>query len=103
MFFTAREEWQRDAKCRGSSPALFFPDKGGNSHAESEAAKAVCNGHDGSPACPVRAECLSYALFAYEHWGVWGGMSERERRRLRKRHLAEPLDAQEDYPAAAVR
>ncbi len=67
--------WMRDAKCRGIDPAEFFPSDGlGVDHA-----RRVCDD------CPVRAECLEYALeFRIEH-GVWGGASERERRRILRR------------------
>ncbi len=60
--------------CRGLDPDIFFPDRG-----ESLApAKAVCAD------CIVRDECLEYALDHRERFGVWGGTSERERRRLRR-------------------
>lgn len=65
--------WQRDAACRGSDPALFFTERG-ESTAE---AKAICAG------CPVRAECLEYALETDQRHGLWGGLSERGRRRIR--------------------
>lgn len=52
----------------------FFPDRG----ASPRAAKQVCL------SCPVRAECLEYALENDERWGVWGGTSEAERRKMRK-------------------
>ena len=64
------ENWAGQAACRGKSDALFV--KG----AEQNRAKLVCNG------CTVRAECLSEALDNRIEWGVWGGMTERERRRL---------------------
>jgi WhiB family redox-sensing transcriptional regulator len=53
---------------------LFYPDKGGSN----KKAKAVCR------ACPVAAECLDYALANNERFGIWGGLSERERRKLTK-------------------
>jgi WhiB family transcriptional regulator, redox-sensing transcriptional regulator len=62
------------ANCTGVDPELFFPLRG-----ESTApAKAACRG------CVVREECLEYALANGEKFGIWGGMSERERRRLRR-------------------
>lgn len=75
--------WQASAACDGLDPELFFPERG-----ESTAkAKAVC------AACPVREQCLEYALTNGEKFGIWGGLSERERRRLRRerggRRLAE--------------
>jgi WhiB family redox-sensing transcriptional regulator len=66
--------WLARAACRGMDPELFFPDRGEST----EPAKAVC------AACPVRAECLDYALTNGERFGVWGGASERERRALRR-------------------
>jgi WhiB family transcriptional regulator, redox-sensing transcriptional regulator len=53
----------------------FFPEKGGSTRE----AKRVCT------TCPVRAECLEYALGNDERFGIWGGLSERERRRLKRR------------------
>jgi WhiB family redox-sensing transcriptional regulator len=66
--------WQERANCLGVDPDLFFPERG----ASTKEAKAVCNG------CEVRMECLEYALRHGEKFGIWGGMSERERRRLRR-------------------
>lgn len=66
--------WQDLANCLGADPELFFPERG-----ESLAsAKAVCAG------CVVRLDCLEYALDMSEKFGVWGGLSERERRQLRR-------------------
>lgn len=67
--------WQSDALCAQTDPEAFFPEKGGSTRD----AKKVCG------ACNVRAECLEYALSNDERFGIWGGLSERERRRLRKR------------------
>lgn len=64
--------WRRDAACSHVDPELFYPEKGGSA----AAAKRICEG------CPVRAECLVWALERGERFGVWGGLSERERRRL---------------------
>jgi WhiB family redox-sensing transcriptional regulator len=66
--------WTQHAKCRSVDPDLFFPERGENT----EAAKQVCAG------CPVQAECLEYALATTQKFGVWGGTSERERRRMRR-------------------
>lgn len=77
--------WMADAKCKGAEtelPNLFYNDQ---SNSEVARAKAVCLGLDGYPACPVKAECLSYALSRPERFGVWGGTSERERRRILRR------------------
>lgn len=66
--------WQERANCLGVDPDLFFPERG----ASTREAKAVCGG------CEVRPECLEYALTHAEKFGIWGGLSERERRRLRR-------------------
>lgn len=63
-----------EANCRGCDPALFYPERG----APLGEARAVCRG------CTVREECLEYALINGEKHGVFGGLSERERRRLRR-------------------
>lgn len=67
--------WQVDALCAQTDPEAFFPEKGGSTRD----AKKVCG------ACTVRQECLDYALSNDERFGIWGGLSERERRKLRKR------------------
>ncbi|UOQ91144.1 WhiB family transcriptional regulator [Agromyces endophyticus] len=67
--------WQSDALCAQTDPEAFFPEKGGSTRD----AKKICTG------CEVRAECLEYALGNDERFGIWGGLSERERRKLRKR------------------
>ena len=69
---------------------LFYPEKGEgeDSTAVAKQAKAVCNGLDGQPECPVKQECLDYALANHEKFGVWGGRTERERtaiKRMRKK------------------
>lgn len=69
--------WQVDALCAQTDPEAFFPEKGGSTRD----AKKVCG------ACNVKQECLEYALGNDERFGIWGGLSERERRKLRKRAL----------------
>lgn len=66
--------WQSDALCAQTNPEAFFPEKGGSTRD----AKKIC------ASCEVRAECLEYALHNDERFGIWGGLSERERRKLRK-------------------
>ena len=66
--------WQAQANCMGVDPDLFFPERG----ASTREAKEVCRG------CVVREDCLEYALANGEKFGIWGGMSERERRRVRR-------------------
>jgi WhiB family transcriptional regulator, redox-sensing transcriptional regulator len=67
-------DWQERALCAQTDPEAFFPEKGGSTRE----AKRICSG------CDVRAECLEYALAHDERFGIWGGLSERERRRLRR-------------------
>ncbi|MGO3152518.1 MAG: WhiB family transcriptional regulator [Galactobacter sp.] len=78
-FLSEQEEgelgWQTEALCAQTDPEAFFPEKGGSTRD----AKKVCS------SCTVRQECLDYALDNDERFGIWGGLSERERRRLRKR------------------
>lgn len=69
-----QEAWRDDAVCAQIDPERWFPDKGGSTRE----AKKVCL------SCPVRLECLQYALDRDERFGVWGGLSERERRRLKR-------------------
>ena len=66
--------WQERALCAQTDPEAFFPEKGGSTRD----AKRICT------SCDVRGECLEYALSNDERFGIWGGLSERERRRLRR-------------------
>ena len=69
------QEWQDRALCAQTDPEAFFPEKGGSTRE----AKRICQ------VCDVRSECLEYALAHDERFGIWGGLSERERRKLKKR------------------
>jgi WhiB family transcriptional regulator, redox-sensing transcriptional regulator len=66
--------WQDRALCAQTDPEAFFPEKGGSTRE----AKRVCR------SCEVRAECLEFALENDERFGIWGGLSERERRRVKR-------------------
>lgn len=66
--------WQDLANCRGANPDLFFPERG----ASTRTAKGICR------ECSVQAECLEFAIVSSEKFGIWGGMSERERRKIRR-------------------
>ena len=68
------DQWQDRALCAQTDPEAFFPEKGGSTRE----AKKICLG------CEVRHECLEYALEHDERFGIWGGLSERERRRLKR-------------------
>ena len=79
LSFISAEEgalgWQERALCAQTDPEAFFPEKGGSTRE----AKRVC------ASCDVRGECLEYALAKDERFGIWGGLSERERRELKRR------------------
>jgi WhiB family transcriptional regulator, redox-sensing transcriptional regulator len=66
--------WVDLALCAQTDPEIFFPEKGGSTRE----AKRVCRG------CEVRAECLEYALENDERFGIWGGLSERERGQVKR-------------------
>ena len=71
---TVDEQWQERGLCAQTDPEAFFPEKGGSTRE----AKRICLG------CEVRDACLEYALAHDERFGIWGGLSERERRRLKR-------------------
>jgi len=72
--------WMEQAACRDEDPELFFPISAkGAGLAQVAEAKEVCRG------CPVREACLRYALDTGQEGGVWGGLTEEERRALRRR------------------
>ena len=72
-------DWKDSSNCLGVDPDLFFPERG----ASTREAKEVGRG------CIVREDCLEYALLNGEKFGIWGGMSERERRRIRRQRALE--------------
>lgn len=74
------QPWMASALCAQTDPESFFPEKGGSVRE----AKRICNGDlkRGTPPCPVRAECLAYALQTRERFGIYGGLTEKERRKL---------------------
>lgn len=81
---TVTTDWRTLSECRDSDPNLFFPvGSTGPAVEQIAAAKKIC------ASCPVNEECLQYALETNQEAGVWGGYAEDERRRLRKRWLAD--------------
>lgn len=75
-----RPTWQREGNCVGvEDPNIFFPERGFST----KEAKAYCAD------CPVKQQCLDYALMNGEKFGIWGGHSERERRKIRKERTKE--------------
>lgn len=71
---TDGDEWRRHAPCLGIDADVFFPQRG----EDVGSARRVCAG------CPVKVQCLTFALNENEHYGIWGGLSERQRRQLRR-------------------
>ena len=72
--FEDDDQWQERGLCAQTDPEAFFPEKGGSTRE----AKRICQG------CEVKDRCLEYALANDERFGIWGGLSERERRRLKR-------------------
>lgn len=73
--------WQLEAECRGMPWPVFFPPHG--KRRSSEAAKAVC------ARCPVKGECLEYALSNRIEFGIWGGTADQDRRKILRARRAE--------------
>jgi WhiB family redox-sensing transcriptional regulator len=69
--------WRLQALCAGKPAEWWYPERGG-AFVELELSKALCR------SCPVRRQCLDYALATHQTEGVWGGMSVGERRRLHR-------------------
>ena len=78
--------WQRDGLCRGNHSHLFFPpsavERKEDRERREQKAKAVCS------VCPVKTECLDFALEIREPYGIWGGLTESERRQVLARRAA---------------
>lgn len=73
LAFEGEEAWRHRARCLDADPGIFFPEKGGSS----KEAKRICD------QCPSKEACLAYALENEEQFGIWGGLSENERRQLK--------------------
>jgi WhiB family redox-sensing transcriptional regulator len=76
-------DWMAKGKCREISPSVFFPNDG----VGVDVARRIC------AECPVKAPCLEYALVNRIDHGVWGGTSERERRRIARRRRTSVSEA----------
>jgi WhiB family transcriptional regulator, redox-sensing transcriptional regulator len=87
----AAPAWRATARCRTSSAVHFFPpahfERKAEKDAREGAARALCR------ECPVRVECLDYALSVQERHGIWGGLNELERRRLLRKRAAQARTA----------
>jgi WhiB family transcriptional regulator, redox-sensing transcriptional regulator len=100
LFAAAALCWMPLGACRGEDPELFFPDSplGPAARSQVNAAKKVCG------RCPVRAECMAYALATGQRDGIWGGATQQERRRARRiavqtRHPLGRREARSPAPA----
>lgn len=75
--------WRADAACQGATAGHFYPPSITETRDErrrrEDAARALCG------QCPVQVSCLEYALYVHEPYGIWGGLTEVERRRLVRR------------------
>jgi WhiB family transcriptional regulator, redox-sensing transcriptional regulator len=91
-------EWWSRAACQFVDPDLFFPVSAAHpARAQLAAAKAVC------ARCPVQSECLGYALAAGQVHGIWGGLTEEERRLLRQRRTKARMRARREPGGHAAR
>ena len=90
-----RRDWRDDAACRDADPELFFPDGDIRSaRAQVKTARLICRG------CAVSATCLNWALATGQEAGIWGGLTEDERRRLHRRGRGSRPAAYSPGPAA---
>lgn len=81
-----KENWRAEAKCAGMDTELWYPPRDKTKYKPiADKAKGVCFGRDGKQECPVRVECLLYAESVNEQYGIWGGMSHRERNALKRK------------------
>lgn len=92
--------WREDAICREVDTDLFFPvGSSPRSIETAELAKAIC------ATCPVQVQCLKFAVATNQHYGIWGGCDEEERRVIRRRWRSERLAMTDDgitaQPAAS--
>jgi len=81
MFGDEEDDWRAWAVCRGLDPDIFYP----HYERDSGPAKKVCE------TCPVREPCLEWALSTRQPYGVWGGLTEKERRSLLRRRARQRL------------
>ena len=82
-------EWLNSAKCVDvEDKDIFFPPRDKNLYKEiADKAKSICYGRDGKPECPVRVRCLLYAEEIDDQYGIFGGMSHRERNALKRKAM----------------
>ena len=80
------ENWRADAACKGMDTELWFPPREKELYKPiATISKGICLGKNGRPECPVRKECLMYSETMNEQYGIWGGLSHRERNALKRK------------------
>ena len=92
--------WRYQAKCAGVDTALFYPPRDRRLYKDvADRAKAVCWGTgDNDLGCPVRNNCLWYAVESDDSYGIWGGLSNRERGHFKKAfEMDNPTGSLKDY------
>ena len=90
------DRWENHAKCQGLDTEFWFPPRDKAKYKDiADKAKAICLGKDGKPECPVRKECLLYALKMDEQHGIWGGLSHRERNALQRKATRNKMSVKE--------
>ena len=94
-----KHAWRYDAKCKGVDTEIFYPPRDKALYKPiADKAKDLCFGRDGDDECPVRRDCLAYAIETDEAHGIFGGLSHRERNALVRRWQRD-----EDYKETALR
>lgn len=89
--------WQQHARCKGADTEIFYPPRDRNKYSEfADQARAYCYGKGYEGLCPAIRECLLFALRTEETHGIWGGLSNRERRRLPHRQTLPPWINKDD-------
>jgi WhiB family transcriptional regulator, redox-sensing transcriptional regulator len=96
IFDWTTTEWMDRARCARTNPDVFFPGPSRRARVKVEQAKAICS------LCAVRGECLKWAIETDQCCGVWGGASEDELRRMRRRNRRELIGAGDSGPLQLV-
>lgn len=90
------ENWRSDAKCKGMNTEMWFPPRDKDLYTDiANESKAVCLGKDGKSPCKVRIDCLLYAHNNDEEYGIWGGLSRRERNALHRKAIKNGMTLKE--------
>lgn len=85
----APEEWKLRARCRGEDPDLWFPQGDGQRRSDRKVRAVTVVARSFCLKCPVKNDCLSYAITLDLRYGMWGGLTERQRASLTGRRLAD--------------